>query len=95
MSEYMPNPADVSDIALPEDVGAVVETISRNTHEVWARARVNEGWTLGPMRDDAKMQTPCLVEYEMLPESEKEYDRKITENVLKLIIKLGYDITKK
>jgi hypothetical protein len=94
MKKYIPQPADVSDIALPEDVEALAETIAKNTHEVWAKARIGEGWTLGPVRDDRKKQTPCLVAYEDLPEFEKQYDRIISENVLKLIVKLGYDIEK-
>ena len=94
MKKYTPHPADVSHIALPEDVQELAETIAKNTHEVWAKARIEEGWTLGPVRDDGKKQTPCLVAYEDLPESEKHYDRIISENVLKLIVKLGYDIIK-
>ncbi len=94
MKKYIPQPADVSEITLPEDVQALAETIAKNTHEVWAKARIEEGWALGTMRDDRKKQTPCLVAYEDLPESEKQYDRIISENVLKLIIKLGYDVIK-
>jgi hypothetical protein len=45
------------------------------------------------VRDDAKKNTPCMVEYDELPESEKEYDRNTSLETIKLILKLGYTIT--
>ena len=45
------------------------------------------------MRDDANKLTPCMVEYDELPESEKEYDRNTSLETIKLILKLGYTIT--
>ena len=38
---------------------------------------------------------PCLVPYDELPESEKDYDRATSQETLKLIMKLGFDISKK
>lgn len=38
--------------------------------------------------------TPCLVPYDELPESEKEFDRNTAFETLKLIVKLGFSITK-
>ena len=52
------------------------------------------GWTYGEARDDEKKLHPCLIPYGDLPESEKEYDRNTSLQTLKLIIKLGYKITK-
>lgn len=49
----------------------------------------------GETRDDENKLHPCLVEYEVLPEAEKEYDRKTAMETLKLIVKLGYEIKKK
>ena len=69
--------------------------IAKNTHEVWAAGRIADGWQYGPVRDDAKKTHPCLVPYEQLPESEKAYDREVSAQTLKLIIKLGYEIKKK
>ena len=37
---------------------------------------------------------PCLVAYEDLPEEEKVYDRNTSVETLKLILKLGFEITK-
>lgn len=91
---YKPQPVDTSKVVLPEDLNALVELIAKNVHEVWSLERIKEGWTYGPVRDDIKKTTPCLVPYEELPESEKEYDRKTAFETLKLVVKLGYKIEK-
>ena len=91
---YTPNPIDISNIDLSTDVLTLVEKIAENTHEVWAAGRIAEGWTHGETSDDAKKTTPCLVPYCDLPESEKEYDRATATSVLKLVMKLGYTISK-
>lgn len=89
---YKPQPINTSDVSLPEDLNLLVEQIAKNVHEVWAQERIKEGWTYGPVRDDVKKTTPCLVPYEELPESEKEYDRLTAFETLKLVVKLGYKI---
>lgn len=43
-------------------------------------------------RDDKQKKHPCLVPYDQLPETEKEYDRKTAEATLKAIMKLGFTI---
>ena len=92
---YQPNPKNVDDVVLPEELTALTETIAENVHEVWAASRIAEGWTYGEERDDARRQTPCLVPYDQLPEMEKEYDRNTAMQTLKLVVALGYDIRKK
>lgn len=55
---------------------------------------MNDGWVFGSKRNDEKKEHPCLIEYDQLPESEKEYDRKAAMETLKAIIALGYRIEK-
>ena len=90
---YKPTPIDVSEIVLPTKLVALSEKLAENAHEIWAAQRLKDGWSYGSVRDDAKKETPCFVEYSALPESEKVYDRKIVEGILKTILKLGYTIT--
>lgn len=92
---YIPQPIDTSDVKLNDELLSLTEELARNTHEVWSQGRIKEGWTYGPVRDDSKKQTPCLVDYDELPESEKDYDRHTALETLKLIVKLGYTIEKK
>lgn len=91
---YIPKPINTDDVVLSEDVLELGELISKNTHEVWSQNRINDGWVYGETRDDAQKRHPCLVPYEALPESEKDYDRSTSLQTLKLIVKLGYQITK-
>ena len=70
---YNPNPIDTSDVKLPKEILDLCEKIAENTHEVWAENRVSEGWSYGKTRDDKKKETPCLIPYAELPESEKEF----------------------
>lgn len=91
---YEPQPIETDDIILSEDILALADILARNTHEVWALGRINEGWTYGEKRDDTLKQTPCLVPYEQLSDIEKSYDFNTSIETLKLIVKLGYKITK-
>ncbi len=91
---YKPNPIDTSNIALSEELTELTEQLAKNTHEVWAKGRINDGWTFGTARDDTKKETPCLVPYEELSEKEKDFDRNTAIETIKLILSLGYKISK-
>ena len=93
-ANYKPAPIDLSDVVLPESLLELTEAIAENTHEVWSKSRMSEGWTYGPRRNDAELKHPDLIPYACLPEIEKEYDRATAMNGLKLIVKLGYRIEK-
>ena len=91
---YIPQPIDTTDVVLPEELEQLVEEMSKNVHYVWAETRIKQGWTYGEQRNDELKTHPCLVPYEDLPEEEKEYDRNTSIGTLKLIMKLGFKITK-
>ena len=93
-NNYTPTPVDTTNIQLPEELMALAEAISKNVHEVWAQNRIREGGTYGPVRDDQKRQTPCLVPYDQLPEEEKAYDRNTAFGTLKFIVSQGFEIHK-
>ena len=90
--EYIPHPIQTGHIRLREDVLELAELLAKNTHDVWAQGRMDQGWRWGPARDDARKEHPCLVPYEDLPESEKEYDRQTALETLKVITAMGYEI---
>jgi len=91
---YTPNPIDTSDIQLPEELNSLLEAMAKNVHEIWAQERINQGWTYGEKRNDVLKQHPCLIAYEDLPEEEKVYDRNTSIETLKLILKLGFKISR-
>lgn len=91
---YVPQPVDIKDVQLPQELDSLVELIAKNVHEVWAKSRIEQGWVAGEERSDVLMQHPCLIPYEELSEQEKDYDRNTAIGTLKLITKLGFKITK-
>ena len=91
---YTPNPIDTAGVDLPPSLLELTEQIAENVHDVWAQSRIAQGWTYGEKRDDDKKTHPCLVPYGELPEGEKIYDRETALGTLKLILSLGYTISK-
>ena len=94
MSAYAPEPVDLDDVVLDPMLGPLVEALAENVHDTWAKGRMDDGWTYGLVRDDAQKRHPCLVPYNELPESEKEYDRNTAISTLKFIVKNGFGILK-
>lgn len=94
LNNYEPHPIDLSDVYLPEELTELREAIAENAHEVWAQGRKEQGWTYGPMRNDALRQTSDMVPYSDLTDKEKYFDREMAMNSIKLLKKLGYKIVK-
>ncbi|MCH5312182.1 MAG: Ryanodine receptor Ryr [Prevotella sp.] len=93
--DYEPQPINLDYIQLTDDLLELREAIAENAHEVWAAARIKEGWTYGRERDDANKKHPDLIPYSALPDSEKEYDRLMALATIKLVKKLGFEIIKR
>lgn len=91
---YVPEPMDLTHISLPAALDPLVECLAENVHNVWAKERIQTGWTYGPQRSDALKQTPLLVPYQDLPEGEKVYDRNTALETLRCILALGFEIRK-
>lgn len=93
-NNYTPSPVDTTGVKIPDEIMELVEMLAENTHEVWAKGRMDEGWTYGPVRNDALKQHPCLVPYSELPENEKEYDRSTSMETVRFILGKGFEIKK-
>lgn len=91
---YIPRSIDISDVTLNDDLQELCEAIAENAHEVWAENRYAEGWRYGLQRNDELKLHPDMVPYSQLPEGEKEYDREMAMKTIKLLVKLGYKISK-
>lgn len=94
-NSYTPQPIDTSGIEISPELLELTEQIAENVHDVWATARIADGWSYGENRNDALKQHPGLVPYNKLKDSEKEYDRKTAMETLKVILTLGFEIKKK
>ena len=95
VEDYEPHPIDVDSVPLNGDLEQLQDAIAENAHNVWAKARIKEGWTYGKEFDNEKKEDPTLMPYTALPDSEKEYDRLTAFNTIKLVKKLGFDIVKR
>ena len=94
VDDYEPQPINLEHIQLTDDLTELREAIAENAHEVWAATRIKDGWTYGAMRDDTNKKHPDLLPYSSLPDNEKEYDRLMAMNTIKLVKKLGFNIVK-
>ena len=92
---YEPYPIKLDDVILSDDLTELQEAIAENAHEIWARNRMDEGWSYGSERNDIKKETPDMQPYCNLPEGEKQYDREMAMQTLKLVKKLGFDIVRR
>lgn len=72
----------------------LLEKLAEQVHITWMNQRIKEGWSYGPVRDDEKKQTPCIVPYNELSENEKEYDRNTVKTTIKALYSLGFCISK-
>jgi hypothetical protein len=89
---YEPRPIDTSHVSLTDEILQLTERLAENAHDLWAVKRQAEGWTYGPEKRGDIQQTPLMVPYEELPDSEKQYDRDLALQTLKAVLALGYAI---
>lgn len=93
-NDYEPNPVADGEVQLSPELLLLVELLAENAHDIWARQRLEDGWTYGPTRCDINKQHPCLVPYASLPEAEKAYDRNAVVGTVRAIIALGFSISR-
>lgn len=93
--EYTPHPVDLSNIEIDKYLEKDLERIAKNAHDTWAEQRKLRGWEYGSLFDEENKKHPCMVEYEDLPESEKDMDRATVVQTVKMLIWMGYKIERK
>ncbi len=54
-----------SAIELTPKMEELVDRLAENTHNVWARERISQGWTYGLNEDSEKKRSPHLVLYQV------------------------------
>jgi class 3 adenylate cyclase len=70
----------------------ILEPLAAKVHEAWVHQRKAEGWTWGKVYSGDLKQHPCLVDYEQLPESEKEVDRRTARTSIQGLLDSGFEI---
>lgn len=46
----------------------------KDCHDKWLKDRVNEGWSFGEVKNFTLKTSPCIVDYQELPEEQKVKD---------------------
>ena len=93
-NHYKPHPINLSRVTLDKDIIELREVFAENVHEVWVKARLDDGWKYDPIRDDSNKTDPYLLPYDLLPDREKEYCRLIAMDSIKCLKKLGWRFVK-
>ena len=93
-NHYKPHPINLSKVTLDKDIIELREVFAENVHEVWAKARLDDGWKYGAARDDSNKIDPYLLPYDLLPDREKDYCRLIAMDSIKCLKKLGWRLVK-
>ncbi len=95
---YEPTPINLDEVNLDDDLEDLLEAIAENAHDVWAHERILEGYAYGPVNNSdpekGSLTNKDLRPYSELPETEKEYDRKLALSTLKLAKRLGFKVTR-
>lgn len=69
-----------------------LQVFAKLEHDRWSRERIDNGWTYGEIRDNAKKLHPCLVEWDLLIEEEKQKDVDVIEKIPFLLAGIGYEL---
>ncbi len=91
---YQPNPINTSQIKIDKEESQLAECLAKNTHEIWVKQKIKDGWKYGPNRDNHLKLHPYLIPYEQLPDQEKEHDYLTAIESIKALLALGYKIEK-
>ncbi len=71
---------------------AEVEQLAVCEHERWRRDLEAAGWVRGSRRDPAQRSHPMLVDWDELPESERDKDRDAVRAIPELLAAAGYSL---
>ncbi|KAF0686572.1 Aste57867_21632 [Aphanomyces stellatus] len=92
---YVPKPIATASIELSDELKSLVELLAENTHDVWAKKRMEEGWVYGPRRNDVTKEHDGLVPYVYLTAEEKDMDRNTAIQTVKCILRCGFSVEQK
>uniref|UniRef100_A0A8B9NW51 B30.2/SPRY domain-containing protein n=1 Tax=Apteryx owenii TaxID=8824 RepID=A0A8B9NW51_APTOW len=89
---YKPAPLDLSHVKLTPAQNTLVDRLAENGHNVWARDRVQQGWTYSIVQDIKNKRNPRLVPYNLLDERTKKTNRDSLCEAVRTLIGYGYNI---
>uniref|UniRef100_A0A673ZP97 Ryanodine receptor 3 n=1 Tax=Salmo trutta TaxID=8032 RepID=A0A673ZP97_SALTR len=88
---YKPTPLDLSEVKLTAGHEVLVDKLSENAHNVWAKERIKQGWTYGIQQVNSR-RNPRLVPYALLDERTKKSNRDSLREAIRTLVGYGYNI---
>ncbi|XP_034425492.1 ryanodine receptor 2 isoform X10 [Hippoglossus hippoglossus] len=89
---YKPAPLDLGHIKLTSTQEAMVDKLAENAHNVWARDRIQQGWTYGIQQDVKSRRNPRLVPYMLLDERTKKSNKDSLREAVRTLLGYGYNL---
>lgn len=88
---YKPQPLDTHEIELAETIQPLIESLARNTHNVWAKEKIKRGWTFGLSEfvDSGQKRSPHLVPYDQVDDRIKEANREAAAENIRVLQLFG------
>ena len=91
---FQPHPIDTGDVELPEDLDDLVDLLARNSHEVWAEGKLNQGFQYAPKRNivPGMKLSASLIPFRLLSTDERSKNKINASAGIKTIFALGWVI---
>ncbi|XP_070577063.1 ryanodine receptor 2-like isoform X7 [Ptychodera flava] len=89
---YKPAPYNLSSVILTPKMERLVEQLAGNAHNVWAKDRIEQGWTYGLTEDSVYKRNPQLVPFSQLDDTAKKLNRDTASETVRTILGFGYNL---
>lgn len=87
---YKPAPLDLSAINLTPKLEELVDQLAENTHNLWAKERIQQAWTYGLNEDPDMFRSPHLVPYIKVDDAIKKANRDTASETVRTLLVYGY-----
>lgn len=89
---YKPAPLDLSAVSLTPKLEELVDQLAENTHNLWAKERIQQSWTYGLNEDSDNHRSPHLVPYIKVDEAIKKANRDTASETVRTLLVYGYNL---
>lgn len=89
---YKPAPLDLSAVVLTPKLEELIDQLAENTHNLWAKERIHQGWTYGLNEDSENFRSPHLVPYNKVDEAIKKANRDTASETVRTLLVYGYNL---
>lgn len=89
---YKPSPLDLSAVQLTPKLEELVDQLAENTHNLWAKERIQQGWTYGLNEDSENHRSPHLVPYGKVDEAIKKANWDTASETVRTLLVYGYNL---